>query len=83
MCSCEQVLRSDEQLGRKVKAAKDAQLQVKYTDKQGEEHAFGLVAAFYKALNKKEIILHCTKCHKRWAVSFGLGPTTQLEVHVA
>lgn len=83
MCSCEQVLRSDEQFSRQIKSARDAQLQVRYTDKNGVEYVFGLVAAFYKALNRKELILHCTKCQKRWAVSYDTGPTAPLDVHVA
>ena len=67
MACCQTVLQ-DQQVRRQVEHLRDSQIGVVLSDSVGHKCRFGLVATFYPANDKKEIILSCQECGKRWGL---------------
>jgi hypothetical protein len=59
----------DASVRRQVEHLRDGQVAVVLSDATGRKCRFGLVATFYPTNDKREIILRCQECGRRWQLT--------------
>lgn len=56
---------------RQVEHLRDGQTAVVLSDATGHKCRFGLIATFYPTNEKREVILRCQECGRRWQLTVG------------
>ncbi len=69
---CEAIFK-DNNVRKQIEHLRDNQVGVILSDSNGNKCKFGLVATFYPTNDKREVILRCQECGKRWMVVLDRG----------
>lgn len=70
-CLCCEHMFDDAYVRRQVEHLRDGQVAVVLSDVSGHKCRFGLVATFYPSNDKREVILRCQECGRRWQLTVG------------